>query len=312
MTDPKIALLMEETGCDQEQAQQALEQCGYELAEAVKALARLMRHIVVLKAKFAFPEQDQFGLFMVVLNVKTGALVRAPAVLSYNPAVYAVPLEEDWFEFEKRLYGCRLWEGSIPAESLEIERSLSDHFRRADASALAVQARDDAPDLTGELSGLLRRLFKTDRVPLKLRKDVLDLGQFQSLSQKPKPQREKRPSAPAQDQLILKIELEQERAGMSAREMRAGDMVSARIVDERDIGQYLAKLFGGYSEEGPVPILAPVEAVESEGGQMLVRVRFSVGVCGDAKVPLDSRLKVVRIAVRNQETHSWWKRFFKP
>lgn len=312
MTDPKIALLMEETGCDQDQARQALEQCGYQLSEAVKTLARLLRHIVVLKAKFAYPELDQFGLFMVVLNVKTGALLRAPAVLSFNPAVYAVSLDEDWFEFEKRLYGCRLWEGSVQAESLEIERALADHFRREEAAVLAAQVHEDAPDLTGELSGLLRRLFKTDRVPLKLRKDVLDLGQFQSLSQKPQRPREKRPSAPAEDQLVLKIELEQERAGMSAREMRAGDMVSARVVDSRDIGQYLAKLFGGYSDAGPVPILAPVEAVESEGDQVLVRVRFSAGVCGDAKAPLDSRLKVVRIAVRNQETHSWWRRFFKP
>ncbi len=312
MADDKIALLMEETGCDEEQARLALEESGYQLAEAVKTVARALRHIVVLKGKFANPGGDQFGLFMAVLNVKTGAVLRVPAVVSFNPAVYTAALDAHWFDFEKHLYGCRLWDGSLQTESLEIERALADHFRAASGADLADLGRDDGADPTGEIAVLLRRLFKAERVSLKVQKDVLDLGQFQSLSSSPeRPRGKSRSSAKTEELLVLKVALEEDRAGVSAREVRAGDMVSALIVDSRDIGQYLARLFGGLSDEGPVPVLAPVEAVESGPDGVLVRVRFSVGVCGDAAAAEGSRVKIVRIAVRNQESHSWWRRFFK-
>src|SRR5687768_6010354 len=116
----KIALLMEETGCDRGEAELALEMCGFELEEAVRALPRLLKNIAVVKARFVHPERDRFGLLLAVLNTKSCAVLRARAVVSFNPAVYAASLEKDWFEFEKYLYGCRLWEGSLQAESFEI------------------------------------------------------------------------------------------------------------------------------------------------------------------------------------------------
>ena len=91
--------------------------------------------------------------------------------------------------------------------------------------------------------------------------------------------------------LVLKVTLESDPSGMPAAELRAGDVVAATISDKRDIAKYLAKFFGGHSDHGPVPIPAPVEAIEAaptpasgEPQALLVRVRFSAGVCGDAEV----------------------------
>lgn len=312
--DEKVVLLMEETGCDRVQAESALALSGYEVAEAVKTIARLLRHIVVLKGKFMHPEAGQFGLVMVIVNIKSGEVLRSRAVLSFNPAVYQAALDKDWFEFEKHLYGCRLWEGSLQTESLEIETALAEHFRAQPPAAIHALGREDGGDAGPEISGLLRELFGAPGLKLRLKKDILDLGQFQSLSAAPARAREgarARPSK-AQEMLVLKVGLEPDANGIAASELRAGDMVSARIVDSRDIAQYLAKLFGAYTEGGLVPVLAPVEAVEAGPEGLLARVRFSVGVCGDAVIDPEARLKVVRIAVRNQERHSWWRRFFKP
>ncbi|MBI3553995.1 MAG: hypothetical protein HY077_15980 [Elusimicrobia bacterium] len=319
----KIALLMEETGCDRGEAELALEMCGYEVEEAVKAIGRLLRNIVVIKGKFMVPEASEFGLFLVILNIKAFVLLRCRAVLSFNPAVFSVPLEKGWFEYEKALYGGRLWEGSVPAESLEIEKRLSSHFRESPPAALEHLGRQDTSAVESDLTRLLARHFGAGQVKLQLRKDILALGEFHSLHQRPEGDRRsvKRASRP-EDQLVLKIELEPDAAGMAASEMRVGDMVSTKIVDARDIAQYLARVFGGHSDSGPVPILAPIEAIESVGsadkkasptasGDILARVRFSTGVCGDARISRERRLKVVRIAVRNQESHSWWRRFFR-
>lgn len=313
MDDDKILLLMEETGCDRAQAEQALESAHFEVGEALKVVARQLRHIVVVKGKFAHPEANQFGLLMVVVNSKTHEVLRSRAVVSFNPAVYEPGLDKDWFEFERQLYGCRLWDGSLQMESLEVERALTERFRALEGFALEALSRDDTPAPMADVSGALKEVFNAT-VRLKLKKDVRDLGQFRSLDASGPSRSASRSSKPAranEDPLVLKIALEQDDGGISARELRAGDMVSARIVDARDIAQYLAKLFGAHSDSGPMPVLVPVEAVESGPEGLLARVRFAAGVCGDALVPSDSRLKIVRIAVRNQESHSWWRRFFK-
>lgn len=313
----KIALLMEETGCDRGEAELALEMCGFEVEAAVKAVPRLLRNVAVLKGKFIHPEQVQFGLFLVILNIKSQTLLRARAVVSYNPAVYEASLDKDWFEFEKVLYGCRLWEGSLQSESLEIEQILSGHFRGKGLAELETLDSEPVERTSGEIAALLKGRFPGQSFRLTLRKDILNLGQFQSLRAEAEGGGQGRRSPArglprADELLVLKVRLEEDPRGIAAADLRSGDMVSARIVDARDIAQYLSRIFGGHSEEGPVPILAPVEAVESvPPTEVLVRARFSTGVCGDATVGRDSRVKAVRVMVRNQENLSWWRRIFK-
>jgi hypothetical protein len=309
----KIELLMEETGCDRGEAELALEICGFDFEEAVRQIPRLLRDICALKAKFVLPSANQHGLALVVLNLKSRKVLRARAVMSYDPAVCAIGLEEDWFAFEKHLYGCRLWEGSLPAESLEIEQRLAAHFRAAPPEAFERLRADSAAEAAAELAAPLRAHFHDLRLDLRLKKDILDLGQFQSLRKAPlAPRGRPAPrSAPLEDLLVLRIALEEDAEGIPASELRAGDLVSARIVDARDIGQYLARLFGGLTAQGPMPIEAPVEAIESVEGGVLVRARFAIGVAGDGLVPADRRLRAARGAAHGRGDGSWWRRFFK-
>lgn len=305
----KIALLMEETGCDAGEAELALEMCGYQVEAAVKAIARLLKDIIVIKARF-MQGQDRFGLFLAVANTKSGALLRSRAVLSFNPSVYVVSLGKSWFDFEKYLYGCRLWEGSLPGESLEIERALSIRFKQQHAVDSLKRQTEQA--LCLELAEILKPLLRAASLKLELKKEILDLGQFKSLRndpEKPLFPRPPRPLLRGEELLVLSIALDEDPAGVVASELRAGDVVSARIMDSRDIARYLAKLFGGHSPHGPLPIAAPVEAIESAPPSgVLTRVRFSVGVCGDAVVAAKSRLKVVRNIADNGEGPSWWRK----
>ncbi|MDE2141252.1 MAG: hypothetical protein KGJ84_02420 [Elusimicrobia bacterium] len=311
----KIELLMEEIGCDRGEAELALEMCGYDFEEAVRQIPRLLRDICALKGKFVLPEADQHGLVLVVLNLKSRKVLRSRAVMSYDPAVCSIGLEEDWFAFEKHLYGCRLWDGSLPAESLEVEQGLIAHFRSAPPAVydrLRDMSSEEAADL---LAAPLRGYFHEPRLSLRLKKDILDLGQFQSLRKAPAPSaRRDKPAPrtpPPEDLLVLKIALEEDPDGPAASELHAGDLVSAKIVDGRDIAQYLARLFGGLTAQGPVAIEAPVEAIESVDGGVLVRARFAVGVAGDEVVPPERRLKSVRGAAHGRGDGSWWRRFFK-
>lgn len=310
----KIALLMEETGCDRGEAELALEMCGFQVEEAIKTIARLLKNILVLKGRFVHPDHDQFGLFLLVINLKNSGLLRSRAVLSFNPAVFAGPLEKDWFEFEKQLFGFRLLEGSRPTESLEIEQSLAAHFGSRSPAALEKLAKGAQADLLEEVAGLLRPLFSAPVLKLQLTREILDVGQFHALRAEPERAGRRKSARPRGDeQLVLKVVLERDGQGMPASELQAGDGVGATIVDTRDIAQYLGKLFGGHSDAGPMPVLAPVEALESTPKGLLVRVRFSAGVCGDAVLEPEAKVRVIRRtpAEAADEQKSWWRRFFR-
>lgn len=303
----KIELLMQETGCAQGEAELALELCGYEVEKAVAAIPRLFQNIAVLKVKFHDPEETLYGLLLVILNLRERSLLRARSVVSYNPKVYATTLTQGWFEFEKHLYACRLWDGSVQAVSQEVEQLAAAFFAGPDADPFYSEATG-TPEPAGvaALRRLLRRRFGRDDLGLVVHRDVLDMGQFQQLGEAAGRRPRLRRRAGPEGTLILKIALEHQADGLPAGDLRAGDLVYATITDSRDIAQYLARLFGPADVGGA--LLVPVEAVETgPGSQVGIRVRFSLGVCGDVNLPPDVRLRVVR---RNAP-RPWWKKLFQ-
>ncbi|MHB2026227.1 MAG: UBA domain-containing protein [Elusimicrobiota bacterium] len=316
----KISLLMEETGCGRGEAELVLEMCGYDLEAAVKAAPRLVKNIVVVKAKFAASRAGPFGIALVIFNTKGGILLRSRAVVSLNPAVYSEDLSHDWFAFEKSLYGRRLWEGSLQSESLDVERRLGAYFHAAGTQILDEMSRESEEALRARLAGIFESIWPGETLSLKISRDILDLAQYRSLQNaaengllegKPKSAaRASRGRGREEDILILKVVLEEAAEGVAADALRSGDMVLARITDGRDIAQYLARLFGGYSDDGPIPVMAPVEAVESVPDGVLARVRFSLGVCGDAVIARDSLVKATRVML--SDAQPWWRRFFSP
>src|SRR5438105_117543 len=110
--DDKIRLLMEETGCDRGEAELALTVVGYDLERAISTIPSLLRHIVVLKAKFHVPTANLYGLFLIIADTKRKKLFRVKAVASYNPSLYETDITQDWYDFERKLYGFRLLEGA--------------------------------------------------------------------------------------------------------------------------------------------------------------------------------------------------------
>ncbi|MBI4370748.1 MAG: hypothetical protein HY552_00475 [Elusimicrobia bacterium] len=309
----KVELLIEETGCERGEAELALEMCGYQVEEAVRQIPRLLLDICALKGKFVLPGKNQHGLALAVLNLRSRKVLRVRAVLSYDPAVCGVGLDEDWFAFEKHLYGCRLWDGSLPAESLEVEQSLAAHLRAAPPALferLRAMGSEEAAEVVAQP---LREHFRAPSLSLRLKKDILDLGQFQTLRRSPAPAARRgraHRAPPPEELLVLKVVFEENLEGTAAGDLRAGDLAFARVVDGRDIARYLARLFGGLSPEGPLPIEVPVEAVEAVAGGVLVRVRFAVGVAGDGVVPAARLLRTGRGPAGGRADVAWWRRFF--
>ncbi len=319
-TKDKVTLLIDETGCDRSEAELALELCGYDLESAVRAIPRLFQNIVVLKARIRAPAESMYGLLLVILNLKEKSLLRARAVVSYNPAVFASELGQHWFDFEARLYACRLWVGTLQELSQEIELVLSSYFASPEAEVFYREGADFAEkefdNLRAALSAKLGAL-----VELNAQQDILDMGQFREVRPRgdavlpPEAGARKRTSHPQSGpglgpggMLILRVDFEEGgEGGVEAGAVAAGDLVYAKITDTREIAQYLGKLFGARSRDGSGGLLVPVEAIEKrEDGKVMIRVRFSAAVCGDLAVEGATLLK----AIPRPSSMPWWKKIF--
>ncbi|MFH1723529.1 MAG: hypothetical protein ABII00_02790 [Elusimicrobiota bacterium] len=338
----KVTLLMEETGCDRSEAELALQLCGYDLESAVQAVPRLFQNIMILKGRFRVESESLYGLWLAILNLRERRLLRARAVISYNPAVFASELDQHWFDFEGRLYACRLWSGTMQQLSQEVEGLLTSLFDAPEAGHLYEEGAHLGDEAFEPLRALLAKRLGGG-VELQARQDVLDMSQFQEVRPMAEAPRDKRPKSRIAKRaggssqgpvglLILNVALEPDAEGAAASELRAGDLVYAAIDDQRDIAQYLARLLGVPAtglphprEEGPprvpvepgpdgkarsveeaAPLLVPVEAIERAAGEVTIRVRFSAGVCGDVSVPEDLRVRVSRRTGRTP----WWRKIF--
>lgn len=308
----KAALLMDETGCDRGEAELALQLCGYDLQAAVQAVPRLFQNIGILKGRFCARSESLYGLWLAILNLREKRLLRARAVISYNPAVYATELDQHWFDFEARLYACRLWAGSLQPLSQEVEAVLAELFDSKEARGFYGEEPVEESEFH-ELERLLARRLG-GAVDLQVRQDVLDMGQFQEVRPRgeadgggpSKPERRSRSAGQNAGPLILQIAVEADPEGIPAGELSSGDHIPVSISDTRDIGRYLAKLLGAKGPDGAAPLLAPVEAIEQGENEVLVRVRFSAGVCGDVSLPPDLKVRVSR----KPGGQPWWKKIF--
>ncbi len=307
----KIHLLMEETGCDQGQAELAMTSAGYDLEKAIRTIGTLLRNIVVVRGKFSIPEKNLYGLLILIADVKRRALFRGRAVVSYNPAIFETPLSLDWYDFERRLYTFRLWEGTLQQMTQDLERSMVDRLEKTDGDGFFDDLRPgDESKLRERLNAALENLFSGQRISLETSLQELNLDQFKRL-----PTAGGGPAPSSGSDLLneqgqggsvsLRVDLEENAAGVPASDVQVGDSVFAMITDERDIAQYLSKLLGGRQGEGLKSLPAPVEECRSEGDMLSFQVRLSSGILGLARMKSTDRLRVQKL-----DSPSWWKKIW--
>ncbi len=309
----KIHLLMEETGCDQGEAELAMTSAGYDLEKAVRTIGVLLRNIVAVKGKFLLPSRNLYGLVILIANTKNHSIFRIRSVVSYNPSLYETPLREGWYEFEKTLYAFRLSEGTLQQVTQDLERVLWQRLgKHVVPHFYDIIRESDETQIHHIFQKIILGYFSDNTLNLEIVGEELNLQQFKHL----KPRGEdivpvSRPyhstghgALDNSENLLLSVKLQEEPDGIMAKDVVAGDSVYAILTDNRDIAQYLSKLLGGRDKNGLAPILAPVEEIRREGDKLYFQVRLSTGVLGMGEASADCLL-----LVHKHLTPRWWQRF---
>lgn len=307
----KVRLVMEETGCDQSQAQVALELARFDVAKAIRTMGALLRHINVVKGKCRLDDVSLYGLFLLVADVKSQFLLRLRCVTSYNPALYETPLETPWYEFERKIYSHRLAEGSQQQLSQELEQLCYGRLRLEESkpffNALGQGRMEEVEQLVRET---FSTHFRNARLTLTTFREELNLDQYRQMqdTSQESPDSGWNPTLGTQESnlsptLALQVAVPGDIQGSEARDLAAGDVIHCQITDTRDIAQYLSRLLGGKSEDEAVAMPATIEAVRREGNDVALQVRFAPGILGEAQLGLRDRVRVVR-----RRESSWWDR----
>lgn len=307
----KVHLLMEETGCDQGQAELAMSSAGYDVEKAIRTIGTLLRHITAVRAKFSWPEKNLYGLMILVADTKRKALLRRRVVVSYNPALFETALDRDWYDFERQVYAFRLSEGTLQQVTQDLEGAVLDNLEGEQAARFFENlTASDPAALREQVAGVIGKMFPGAALDVALSREELNRNQFQRVKVREDDMgaSAKHDGVPASSDILrVAISLEEDAAGFPARDVQVGDSVQVLLTDERDIAQYLSKLLGGRRGDAVTPLAAPVEEVARKRNKMQFHVRLSAGILGLAEVPEDRRVKIQRAAPA-----PWWRRWVSP
>lgn len=292
----KIRLLMEETGCEQGEAELALELAGNDLEKAIRTIESLLRHIFALKGKFHFSSKNLFGLLLIIVNTKTQEILRLSTVVSYNPALYENSPSMDWYALEKIIFSYRLDGGTLPDFTQDIEQKMQSYL----LAQRDILIKCDA----SKLKELFTDFFSPDKVEITFEVEELNLAQFRQLpSSDLTPFNKVLNHEKEYGTVWLEVNFVEDKNGKEAGKLAEGEVVLSQITDTRDIAHYLAHLIGGRKQGTMTPLPAVIRKISVNKDKSEVHVFYAPGIIGIANVESGFKVKMLE-----EKTQPWWKK----
>ncbi|MCL2388749.1 MAG: hypothetical protein FWC85_00015 [Elusimicrobia bacterium] len=294
----QIKLLMEETGCEANEAELALTLCENDIERAVKTIGMLLKYILAFKAKLRFKESNLFALVHLAVNAKTSEILRFSCVVSYNPFMYETSIDTDWFSFEKTIYSFRLDKGAATDYTQGILPKLREF--------LTVKLKEVPVIGVAEIKEMLAEFFSAASLEIEITSQELTLTQFKRFADQDfeddvqviKDNNEAK-------EVNLLSEVIEDPEGTAVSKLSKGDVVVALITDERDIAHYLSHLMGGRKDGKAVPLEAHIKKVVFTEDEAVIELFYASSILGTAKAGLLSKIKVV---TPQKDNNPWWKK----
>jgi hypothetical protein len=290
----QLQLLIEETGCEQAEAEIALSLSG-NIEKAVYTIGLLLKFITVFKIKLIFPKESIYGLIHIAVNIKTHDILRFSVIFSHNPVIYEISTNIDWFSFEKAIFSARLDAGAMKNYTQAIEENLKLHTQQAIKETRVISKE--------EISVMIKTFFQPITAEMEIVNEELNLSQFKKLPDYNTKQNEF--SFAGYDLGFIKLEVKilEDPKGKSADKIMESDTVLSLITDKRDIAHYLAHLTGGRKNGIMIPLPAMVKKIYSKNNNLEIHLHYAPLITGLAKIKSDVKLKVLE--TKNQ---LWWKK----
>jgi len=293
MLNENIKLLMEETGCEEQEANAALELAGGNIEQAIINIGVMLKYITAYKAKINLKHDNIFGLIHIITNNKNLDLLKFSSIMSYNPAVYEQDCSTDWFSFEKAIYSYRLVDGAIEKYTKAIETTLKD-FVSAKLKQHNILTLND-------MKAVLEEFFLDNDIQMEIVAQELTLRDFKKLPNY-FPDIHFEASGNEDTTIDLETIILEDSEGKKIEDISVGDNVLAKIIDERDISHYLGHLIGAMKDNKMIPMMVSVQNIIKQEDHYDVYLKYADLIYGISKVEFGRTLKVLET-----KRVPWWK-----
>jgi hypothetical protein len=290
----RLQLLIEETGCEQAEAEIALSLSG-NIEKAIYTIGLLLKFITVFKIKLIFPKENIYGLIHIAVNMKTHDILRFSMIFSHNPVIYEISANIDWFSFEKAIFSARLDTGAMENYTQTIEENLKLYTQQAIKETNVISKE--------EISTMIKTFFQPVTAEMEIVNEELNLAQFKKLPDYNTKQNEISFAGYDLGFVKLDVKILEDSNGKPTEKITEGDTVLSRITDKRDIAHYLAHLIGGRKNGIMIPLPAMVKKLYSKNNNFEIHLHYAPSITGLAKIKSGVKLKVLET-----KSQLWWKK----
>jgi hypothetical protein len=291
----QLQLLIEETGCEQAEAEIALSLSGNNIEKAIYTIGLLLKFITVFKIKLIFPKENIYGLIHIAVNMKTHDILRFSMIFSHNPVVCEISANTDWFSFEKAIFSARLGAGAMENYTQKIEEILKLHMQQSIKETSVISKE--------EISIIIKTFFHPVTAEVEIINEELNLTQFKKLPDYPAKQNEISFAGYDLGFVKLDVKILEDSNGKPAEKIAESDTVLSLITDKRDIAHYLAHLTGGRKNGIMIPFPAMVKKIYSKNNNLEIHLYYAPSITGLAKIKSGIKLKVLET-----KSQLWWKK----
>jgi hypothetical protein len=298
--DEKILILMEETSCEQAEAELALELANYDLEKAIRTIRSILRNIIVIKGKFIIAEKNLYGLFIMIINKRSETAIRLRCVTSYNPMICESDLNTDWDQVERLIYRYRLIEGSV----LSLAHNIENHFSQAVNSKKEKFYKSLDNKSLDKTKDILIENFPLGIPEIQIVTEEINLADYQDGSSKTEPEKltDRVSVRPELTKISLDVKLYEDINGKKAANLSKGDIVLAQITDSREVAKYLTKLL---CSKDPIYLPVSIEEINCTDSKIEISLHFTPRIVGFTRLKQNTRIKVIK-----EVSSPWWKRIF--
>lgn len=308
--DPAVVELMAKMQCAESEAQAALTVTHGQAEEAVRLLRR---SVFAIKGRFKSDLRKVYGIFIVFLDAETENVLRSHVVLSKEGWIYNIDLNQGVMELEDYIYHTEFRIETIPT----LTKDLNDHFKeklRFDLlkSILAAIVADQPGDIVELMRGMIASQLADRELDMVIKTEKISRVRFEKLEKNQPKEKSDAAAAPADGEapaddsgagaaegeakekvLILKTDVVLAPTnGTRVVDLKLGDKIYLKIIDNSPQGRYIANLLKGDSPT-PVPVLVPIEELtHTDSGRCSIITKFGPGVFGRAVVNEGLMIKV--------------------
>ncbi len=330
-TDPKVKDLMYATGVDEKLAVLLIEFTGGDITGARKIIESMPKDFLVLKIRYMGHKTHNYGVISIVLNLRSKTIEDLYVIVDKKIEASQVDSKLKYEDFKSEII--KYTKEKNP--NLEMIGRLREAISTIDFKEriFTKMLRDDKFDLEQlkvVFSELFFKILTESNCAIKIESEGVDLFRLHKSNETYVVKKEEELVDVSDNEKGKEVQLKEEIhirnislvllkvepllspiRGIPCSELQIGDQIMVKIIDEREIGDYLGNLLGGKKDNEIIPIPATISEInkQEDTGNLMILVNFGPGIAGKMFIPPE--IKIAAPVLEEEENKFEMLSFFK-